>query len=352
MPQNYKQFTQQLRSRLDPDQVMLEKAINEELFSIGYSDVIEYVRYAMKGVDDTYTQRSREAGERVKSHLSTGGVNDAVFKYQGSVMTDTHIKGYSDIDLLVITDKFYSWDSAGVKKVLNESYAYSYQPMQLESLRQEQNFSSYAGNALDDLRGLRLDSERILQGKYLVCDITKPKSIKIENKDLKREVDVVIANWYDDVTSIVNNKGDNRGIQVYHKHEHAKGKVDFPFVSIDRINRRSALTSGRLKKMIRFLKNVKAKSGLNIELSSFDFNAICYDIPTQRYERAIFYELVPVIYAQLKRLAEDYSAASALTSVDGREFIFNGKPEKLQSLRNLLTEIEYIILDLKSNRTL
>lgn len=348
MPQNYKELTQQLRSRLDPERLIFEKSINEELSSISYADVLEYVRYAMNGVEPAYTQRSKEAGERVKGHLYDGGITDATFQYQGSVMTDTHIRGYSDIDLLVISDKFYSWDSAGVGQALNESY--NYHALQLQKLHFETEVGNYSGNALDDLRQLRLDSESILQRKYMVCDTSKPKSIKIENKDLKREVDVVIANWYDDVTSIVNNKGTNRGIQVYHKDLHIKGKVDFPFVSIERINTRSASTSGRLKKMIRFLKNLKAKSSLTIDLSSFDLNAICYDIDTSKYQYATFYQLVPVLYIQLKRLADNTDAANNLISVDGREYIFRGKPEKVRSIRNLMTEIETILLDLKNSR--
>ncbi|SFM63677.1 hypothetical protein SAMN05428949_0258 [Chitinophaga sp. YR627] len=347
MPQNYKELTRQLRSRLDPESLIFEKSINEELSSINYSDVVEYVRYAMNAVEPAYTQRSKDAGERVKTHLTSGGITDAIFRYQGSVMTDTHIRGYSDIDLLVISDKFYSWDSAGVSRALNESY--NYQTAQVQKLQYETNIGGYSGNALDDLYQLRINSETILSQKYSVCDTSKPKSIRINNKDLKRDVDVVIANWYDDVVSIINNKGDNRGIQVYNKHEHVKGKVDYPFVSIERVNTKSAETSGRLKKMIRFLKNIKAKSGLVIDLSSFDCNAICYDIQVAKYQYSTFYQLVPVLYQQLKRLVDDVNAANSLKSVDGREYIFLGKPDKIQSLKNLMTEIDAILFDLRNS---
>ncbi|GEM62911.1 hypothetical protein SF1_08930 [Sphingobacterium faecium NBRC 15299] len=350
MAEDYREFTRQLRNRLDPENQILEKSIREELSSINYSDVLEYVRYAMNGVEAAYTQRSKEAGEKVKTHLYNGGITSATFRYQGSVMTDTHIRGYSDIDLLVISDLFYSFDSVGVTQALNESYYY--QASALQKLRTEKEISNYVGNSLDDLYHLRLTSEEILQRKYLVCDTSKPKSIKIENKDLKREVDVVISNWYDDVTSIINNKGNNRGIQVYNKELDQKGKVDFPFVSIDRINERSALTSGRLKKMIRFLKNLKAKSSLEIDLSSFDFNAICYNIDVSIYRQSIFYELVPILYLQLMRLVNDASLADNLMSVDGREYIFRGKPEKMQSLHNLILEINKVLSDLKNSRLL
>jgi len=42
--------------------------------------------------------------------------------------------------------------------------------------------------------------------------------------------------------------------------------------------------------MIRFLKILKADSDLEIKLTSFDFNAICYDIETYKIQLN-FYEL-------------------------------------------------------------
>ncbi len=354
MPQNnYRDLIKSVRGKLDPENLIIEKSIREELASISYSDVLEYVRYAMNGVEPAYTQRSKDAGENVKTHLINGGITNSNFKYQGSIMTNTHVKGYSDIDLLVISDKFYTVDVYNVKGILNESSRQVYYSFdQMSRLRTENSVGSYSGNSLDDLRKLRVDSEDILKNKYIIHDLTKPKSIKITNLGLKRDVDIVIANWYDDVTSVINGKGDNRGIQIYNKEHHIQGKADYPFISIDRINNKSTITGGRLKKMIRFLKNLKGKSTLVIELSSFDFNAICYDIGQEKYQNLIFHQLVPVLYAQLRNLVTNQTAADNLVSVDGREYIFRGQQHKLQSLKNLLTEIESIVVDLKSNRVL
>lgn len=347
MRQGYRELTNELRNRLDPENSYLEKALNEEFSNFSdVGDATRYVRAAMKGVDDAYTIRSKEAGEMVKTHLNNGGLKDAVYRYQGSVMTNTHIRGYSDIDLLVISDKFYTYDKSNVSKALNESY-WNYDAGQLQKLRNEQNVMPYEGNLLDDLHTLRIDSEDILKTKYYKCDVDKPKSIKITNQNLHRDVDIVIANWYDDVRSILSDKGENRGIQVYNKVERARGKVDFPFLSIERINTRSGATQGRLKRMIRFLKNIKKDSSYNIELSSFDFNAICYDIDISRYQNANFYELVPVILLQLTQLATDINYANRLISVDGREYIFNGNPEKYRSLQLMMQEVQTVANDLK-----
>ena len=292
MAKNYKLLTESIRGRINPENFAFKKTFSDELATISYSEVLTYIRLAMKGVEPEYTQKSKDAGERVKEHL-TSKLSDVTFRYQGSVMTDTHIKGYSDIDLLTICDKFYSYDVTNIKLILETpERREKYYQSSIEKLQHEVNISSYQGNSLDDLRNLRLNSEKILTETYEICDTKKPKAIKIINKSLNREVDVVIANWYDDVTSIINDKGDYRGIQVYNKDTHSKEKADYPFLSIKRINERSSETNGRLKKMIRFLKNSKANSDHDIDLSSFDINAICYDIKVSEYLNLSFYELV------------------------------------------------------------
>lgn len=348
MARNYRQLTESIRGRINPENIALKKVFSDELSTISYSEVLTYIRLAMKGVEPEYTQKSKDGGTRVKEHLNNG-LSNVVFRYQGSVMTDTHIKGYSDIDLLTICNKFYHYDATRIRQVLEnaEDRARFYQSS-IDKLQKEVNTSSYTGNALDDLKNTRLDSERILSEKYSTHDLTKPKSIKIKNLSLNREVDVVIANWYDDVSSIINDKGDYRGIQVYNKDTHSREKADFPFLSIKRINDRSAETNGRLKKMIRFLKNNKANSDHDIDLSSFDINAICYDIKTSEYQDLSFYELVPVIYNQLKNICTSQTKADGIISVDGREYIFRYNSTKLENLKKLLAEVEGIFDDLKS----
>lgn len=349
MAKNYKSLSENIRGRLNPENHPLTKSFSDELSTISYSDVLVFIRTAMKGVDPEYTQKSKDAGERVKEHLSKE-LKNVSFKYQGSVMTDTHIKGYSDIDLLTISEKFYQADNYNIRQLLeNAERRAKYYHSSITKLEKEVNASLYQGNALDDLRNNRLNSEKTLSEVYTICDTQKPKSIKIKNLSLNREVDIVIANWYDDIKSVINDKGDYRGIQVYNKDTHSRGDADFPFLSIKNINERSAETVGRLKKMIRFVKNIKAISDHEIDLSSFDINAICYDIKQEKYQNLSFYDLVPVIYFQIKNICTDQTKADDLISVDGREYIFRGNTEKLNNLRIILTEIESIYFDLKSN---
>jgi hypothetical protein len=350
MSRNYKNLATRVQARLNPENISFQKSLNEDLATISYSDILIYIRLAMNAVPPEYTAKSKEAGEMVKKHLGKV-LTDIVFKYQGSVMTDTHIKGASDIDLLVISSKSYRIDWVGLNSALkNVLTKQRYYQSQIDKLERENNVGIYAGNALEDLKKLRLDSESVLTDIYIECDTSKPKAIKIKNLNLNREVDTVIANWYDNIQSIINGKGDNRGVQIYNKDKHNRGDVSFPFLSISRINNRSSQTNGRLKKMIRFIKNVKEDSGYEIDLNSFEINAICYDIEINEYEDKRFDELVGVIYRQIKSITTDSSHSDRIISVDSTETIFRGKPEKLEQLRFVLTEIENIYSDLYNMR--
>lgn len=347
MAKNYKLLTESIKGQLNPENFVLRKSFSDELATISYSDVLTYIRFAMKGVESEYTQKSMEAGEWIKKHLAS--LSNVTFKYQGSVMTNTHIEGYSDIDLLIICDKFYNWDKKGIDDILNScTEKTKYQSFQISKLENAvQAFFPYVGTPLDDLKKIRLYSENILRDIYSQFDASNGKAIKIKNL-LKRNVDIVTASWYDNVSSIINDKGDYRGIQVYDKNKHERCPVDYPFLSIKRINERGNETNGRLKKMIRFLKKSKVCSEQNIDLSSFDINAICYDIDVSEYKTLSFYELVPILYNQMKSICTNQVKADSIVSVDGKECIFRNKPTKLSNLRILLAEVEGIFVDLKN----
>ncbi|HZH88050.1 MAG TPA: hypothetical protein VFD78_02625 [Chitinophagaceae bacterium] len=350
MRKNYTLLTNNIRSKKNPEGLILEKAFQAELSTISKSDILVFIRTAMNGVEPEYTAKSIEAGEKVKEHLKSV-LSDVDYKYQGSVMTNTHIKGYSDIDLLAITNKFYTRDISRVKQILeNYDQRQMFNDVSIRKLESESNLGFYHGDSLNDLLVNRLESERKMHETYKDCSSEQPKAIKIRNLSLHREVDIVIANWYDDVRSIINNKGENRGVQIYNKEEHTKGQANYPFLSISRINDKSALTKGRLKKMIRFLKHCKAESLYQIGLTSFDINAICYAIEVQDYADLSFYDLVPVLYLQLKRISGDSNYANSLMSVDGREYIFKYDSEKRENLKQMLVEVEGIYLDLLESK--
>ena len=346
MAKDYNRLIESVTSRINPNRNVFSKSYSTDLATISTNDVLVYIRTSMNEVDEDFTKKSLEAGNNVKDHL-TKQILKASFRFQGSIMTDTHIRANSDVDLLVITEKFYTHDSNKIKNILDDSNLIAnLNAGAVKALKDELLKSNYSGDALLDLKELRVDCEKILKEKYINCNISNPKSIKIKNLNLDRDVDVVVANWYDDVDSILYNRGNQRGIEIYNKDSHSKEAADFPFLSIERINEKSSMTNGRLKKMIRFLKNIKADSEHEIMLNSYEFNAICFDIEKSLYENLKFYELISVIKNQIDLICTNSYKADSIVSVDGRESVFVKKREKINNLLLIKAEVDNIFSDL------
>lgn len=341
---NYTNRIDNLRGRYNPDRMQLfETRAYSETLGLE-TDAQKYVRMAMMEVDDEYTHKTIEAGNAVKEHLKET-LQNVDFRYQGSVMTNTHIRGASDIDLLVLCTKFSHSDINRVRRELENLYNHS--QAELSNLRSYNNrFYSYSGNTNEDLRQLRSDIERILQNKYDKCDITNPKSVKITNQHFHRDVDVVTSCWYDSYYYVVNGEDEsNRAISIYNKDTNTDKGPDYPFLSISRINDRSAATQGRLKRMIRFLKNVRSDSDKVIDLSSFEINAICYSIDTKDYFNLNYKELVYLLWNVMYHLLQD-GTASQLSSVVGDEKVFTTQ-RKIEALKLLENEVWNIYNDNK-----
>ena len=342
---NYNSRIEKLKSRYNPDKLQIvENRVFSETQGL-FGDTQKYVRMAMMAVDSDYTAKSKQAGEAAKEHLKRE-LTDVKFRYQGSVMTDTHIKGSSDIDLLVICTKFNHTDIDRVRRELNAIGNHT--SSELSNLRSYSNrFSHYQGNCYADLRQLRLDIERVMSSHYTICDISKPKSVKITNQNLHRDVDVVTSCWYDSFFYVLHGEDEtNRAISIYNKDTNTDKGPDYPFLSISRINNRSAATNGRLKRMIRFLKNVRSDSDKKIDLTSFEINAICYDIPTSEYQNKEYKDLVNIVWSKMYHLWKD-EKTDDLTSVVGNEYVFKNKPDKVAALKLLEDEVWKINQDLK-----
>jgi hypothetical protein len=86
------------------------------------TDATKYTLGAMQEVDPDYTRVSNEEGERVaaalRAGLSTAG-RYADFRRQGSVPANTHIRGASDVDLLVLGG-VYTYDPIGSRALAGQ----------------------------------------------------------------------------------------------------------------------------------------------------------------------------------------------------------------------------------------
>ncbi|WP_139423186.1 hypothetical protein [Chryseobacterium mulctrae] len=356
MRKNYTSLIEKVKNRSNPDfineSVLFNKAFSDELGQLKSSgkQVLEYVKRSMNGVEARYTERTIEAGDNVKGHLKRN--NSSVdYRYQGSVMSNTHIKGHSDIDLIQITNSFYSHEIGQ-----NFSIKYISEPNMSMSQKQKLlnviNATPYSGNSNSDLRLLRLNAEVVLLSTYKNVDTDKAKSIEVNPSEPNRIVDVVTASWYRSVESEFNEDETQRGIQIYDKEKNERLATDFPFLKISLINERSKETGGRLKKMIRFTKTLKADSEQDLRgLSSFDICSVCYNIPIHQYFSLPYYQLVYILYTEFKKISENEVYRNSIKSIDGTEYIFYNKPEKIRLLRLLYEEILFIYEDLLPNTT-
>lgn len=352
MAKNYANLVENVKRRSNPDlineSVLFEKSFSDELRGMGtYSDlkVLEYVKRAMQGVEPRYTERTIEAGDKIKQHLKKNNPN-LDYKYQGSVMCNTHIRGYSDIDLVQITNSFYSHESIEkFSRKYNSDSSLSF--LQKVNLMKVINGVPFQGNVNDELRRNRNEAERVLTNMYNNVDITKAKSIEVNPTNPNRIVDVVTASWYESVNSALENDAELKGIQIYDKQKNVRLSVDFPFLKIRLLNEKDKSVNGRLKKMIRFLKTIKADSEYELKgLSSFDISSICYNIPYLTYYDKPYYELVVVLYLEFNKIINDENYRNSIMSIDNTEPIFKGKEEKIRLLRLIFSELSTVYHDL------
>lgn len=349
MKKDYNDLVRRIKNRTNPDiineSILLDKSFSDELRGLTDKKILEYIKRAMRGVEPRYTERTFEAGNKVKRHLKNNN-SSLDYEYQGSVMTNTHIKGHSDIDLVQLSNSFYSHEriSSFSDKYNNEFFLTETQKkMLLEVI----NGTSYSGDVNADLKKNRIDAENVLGANYKYVDINKPKSIEVKPTNPERIVDVVTASWYKSVDSVVNNDSELKGIQIYDKHKNIRLSVDYPFLKIKLLNEKDKNVNGRLKKMVRFLKNLKADSDYEIkELSSFDISSICYNISTGTYDTKVYYELVIILFSEFRKIINDEIYRNSIKSIDGTEDIFKGKPEKVEALKLLFNEIYTINEDL------
>lgn len=91
---------------------------------------------------------------------------------------------------------------------------------------------------------------------------------------------------------------------------------------------------------------MRTDSNLNIPLTSFDINAICYSIPIRDYANYDYKQLVHALWHTMYHLWSD-KKEDQLKSVIGDEYVFRGKPEKVEALKKLEDEVYKIKTDLE-----
>lgn len=290
-----------------------------------------YALGAMQEVDAEYTRISVEEATRVGNQLATGlrtaGISPA-FRLQGSVPPNIHIRGVSDVDLLVLDIGFLTNDPAGLRA---RAGAYVTLP----------------GTALAGLQSLRRAAEDVLETAFPKAKVDRSgsKAIKLTGGSLRRPVDVVPSHWHDTAEYQRSGAECDRGVKILDT-SGPRSLLNLPFKHIRKIDAQDSACLGGLKKAIRLCKNIKAdaaEDGTEIKLPSFDIAAIMYHARVGSLAAGIGSELA--ILAESRRhldaLARNLSMAVTLRTPDDSRYILD-TAEKQTALVRLSIEVDNV----------
>ncbi|PQA78364.1 hypothetical protein [Rhodoferax sp. TS-BS-61-7] len=289
-----------------------------------------YAIGAMQSVGKKYTEVSVTTGNRVADQLRErlAKVNiDAVFKLQGSVPLDVHIRRVSDVDVLAITTEFLTYRVSGVK---SKRGGYS---------------SPSPRSSSEVLRELRIQIEADLDNAFpsAKVDKTGAKAVKVSGASLPRSVDVVPGHWHDTEAYQESGRQADRAVKIYNKRT-GETIENLPFLHIERVASRCDSIKGGLRKAIRLCKNVKADADRDIQLSSYDIAAVMYHADTNALRMGQFSELAVLSETQrhLDALYRDQDTARKLLVPDGSRAIFDSA-EKIGWLYQLSLEMDELL---------
>lgn len=301
------------------------RSISEKFETRSSGQWAKYALGIMQEVDPTYSKNSVAEGERVKSQITNRIATEVQFEYQGSVPLNVHIRGVSDIDILVLLGRYVTIDLNGARA-------------------NTADYSSWVGpSGIAQLTSLRSELESALKTAYPAADvdISKDKAIALSGGSLSRKVDVVTSHWHDSATYQVSKSKKDREVKIYQK---ATGDtlLNRPFLHIDKINQKDAVTRGGAKKIIRMLKNLKADSDnpSAILVNSYEIAGLVFHFEDVSMSVPGYNELALVAVAkqQLTRIIDNKLWTMGLTTPDGIRKIIDSE-EKFKSLNVLRDEV-------------
>lgn len=316
-----------LRSRRgDSSTIVVGDAFTGEAFEKRTTDkATKYALGAMQEVAPRSTEISLEEAARVqaplKQRLNDIGINPS-FELQGSVPINVHIKGVSDVDLLMVDERYLRYIVGGAK-------GNTYVPWVLTT------------SIEDELLSLRSRAEGILRNHFYEAnvDTSGAKSIQLTGGSLRRKVDVVPSFWFDSIEYQRTERQQDRGIYIVDRLSR-ESILNYPFKYMDCIRQASDRTNRGALMAIRLAKNVKNDSDHDIELSSYDIGSLFYHCASELIFYMVARDLTVLAGAErwLAYLVANRAYTETLETPDGtRKIIDSGK--KWASLGILSREI-------------
>lgn len=289
-----------------------------------------YTRYAlgsMQAVDPAYTQKSRDEAERVAKQLREGLTVQIETRLQGSVPLDVHIRGVSDVDLLVLRKDFFTYATYGA------------------TARAGLYTNATGRTSLSVLLSLRQECEDLLKRRYwgATVDCSGGKCIALSGGSFERPVDVVPSHWDDTVAYQASQAEHDRGVTLLDK-KIPKTLDNLPFMHIKRVHDRDSAYYGGLKKAIRLVKNVKNDAdspATASKLPSFDIAALMYHADEISLKAGYINELY--ILRECQRFLDwcyrNKAEAGTLTTPDGSRVVLDSE-DKHQGLLTISSELD------------
>ena len=278
-------------------------------------------------VDARYTAMLVEQGDRVEEQLRRRIQDDhagVVYRRQGSVSNNTHIRFSSDVDVLAVIGDFFTLE-----------------PPQAAT-------SPYQGDPIADLLRLRRSCVRHLGDAYpaVTVDDSGSFAIWLKGGSLRCDVDVVPSNWYDTVAYSNTGLERDRGIMVLNRDRRERSK-NYPFLFNYRIQEQDTQMGGVLRAQIRLLKTIASDLKIAREgepLSSFDICSVVYrmDAPTLVGIRTHPVRLATNLLAWLRQLESNEQLRKTLKVIDESRLIFD-KGNKLVGLTALRRGLEELV---------
>jgi hypothetical protein len=310
--------------------------MQEAYDSLPEEDPIKYAVGAMEAVPDRYTEKTLDEGNRVKAQLENGLSTQEhlpEFEYQGSVTNGTHIKFYSDIDLLVLHTHFFTVEPPG-------------QPENL-----------YEGDPIAELTRVRASCSSILRSAFpkASVDDSPGKAIALAGGSLSRKVEVIVSHWWNTVEYQRTGLWYQRGVRVFDSRSNRRIK-NRPFLHNEKIGKRDELLSGSLRRVARLLKSLKYDADTPVDISSYDITSLAYRMPEEMMYIEPGFELTLVENAArfLATILDRPDLRGALKVPNEMRPIFGSEGASVEGLRQLYREIQDLLeeISLSLNRSL
>lgn len=331
MPLDFDERLARLRTRRMDEQnaVLASRGFGEAYEKRSSNKATRYALGAMQEVDPRSTQISLEEAQKVEKNLKEGLEPESIFpdfRLQGSVPINVHIRGVSDVDLLVIEGRYLCYERC-------EGGRKSYSPY------------TGRGELTDDVLFLRSKSEEVLDRRFWGATVDKSpaKSIQLSNGSFRRKVDVVPSNWFDTAEYQITLKEPHRGVQIVNKYTR-ESISNFPFLYMSEIESKSLETNEGARMGIRLVKNVKNDADSEIKLSSYDIGSLVYQCPSNYITHFVARDLMILsgVERWFDELSRDRARATSLMTPDGTRRILD-EPAKWEGLVKISGELRDLV---------